>query len=100
MICSTINSCVRKMKKALNGILPIIALLLMCSCAKKTSIPPATNTPIQTNPNTNFSVDGVPANDPNSAGSVKSSSSTYVVTAIDNSGYPQITVTFPQTVEP
>ncbi len=71
------------------------------SCAKKsTSTPPPTKQTIQTNANTNFSVDGIPANYPNSAGSPNNSASTFIVNAIDNSGYPQITVTFPHTTTP
>jgi hypothetical protein len=71
------------------------------SCAKKSSSASPTTTPtIQTNPNTYFTVDGVPANNPNSAGNANASTLTYVVFAEDNSGYPQVTITFPHTTIP
>lgn len=71
------------------------------SCAKKNSTSPTpTNQTVQTNPNTSFSVDGVLANQPNSAGSANSTASTFIVTGIDYSGYPQITITFPHTTTP
>ena len=76
-------------------------LIGIYSCAKKSSSNSPTTTPIiQTNPNTNFTVDGIPANNPNSAGSANSSASTFIVSAEDNSGYPQITITFPHTNTP
>jgi len=90
----------------MNSVLKIIltssVLIGIYSCAKKSSSSNSstTNQTIQTNPNTNFSVDGVPANNPNSAGNANASASTYIVSGEDNSGYPQITVTFPHTTTP
>ena len=90
------------MKTLLNIIITSSVLIIIYSCAKKssTSNTSAPKQTIQTNPNTNFSVDGVPANNPNSAGTANTSASTFVVTGIDNSGYPQLTVTFPHAATP
>ncbi len=90
------------MNKLFKIIITGSVLISVYSCAKKSSNTPpvATKQTIQTNPNTNFSVDGIPANYPNSAGSANNTASTFVVSGIDYSGYPQITVTFPHTATP
>ena len=77
------------------------ALFTIYSCTKKSSSTSTqSNQPTQTNPNTNFSIDGVPANCPNSDGTANASNATYNVLAIDNSGYPQLKITFHGAITP
>jgi hypothetical protein len=82
-------------------IITSIVFIGVCSCAKKSSSSSSsTTTVLPTNINTNFSVDGVPANNPNSAGNANTSTSTFIVTGIDASGYPQVTITFSHPLTP
>ena len=80
--------------KAISKIVFISLLVSIYSCAKKDKTTTTTSAPVTTN----FSINGVAANSP-IPGAVKNGGN-FVVSATDANGYPQVKITFADTIAP